>query len=221
MFTGIVQSVGHIASISTHGGDRQLGIDLGSLEAVAVACGDSIAVNGVCLTAVAFDGNTFIVDVSTETLNLTTLGKLKEGGRVNLELALTPSARLGGHLVSGHVDATGEVVARHQDARSECFSVHVPGALSHYIAAKGSICVEGVSLTVNSIEEDVFSVSIVPHTLSVTTLGACQPGGRVNIEIDVIARYLERLLSRLSPATQSDAISEDFLRNTGFIATGN
>lgn len=146
MFTGIVQSVGHITSIATKGGDRQLGVHLGSLDIATIALGDSIAVNGVCLTAVKFADNTFLADVSVETLNLTTLGALQQGSRVNLELALMPTSRLGGHLVSGHVDARGEIIARHPDARSERFTVRVPTSLSRYIAAKGSVCVEGLAL---------------------------------------------------------------------------
>lgn len=221
MFTGIVQSVGHIVSISSKGRDRQLRVDLGSLQAKTMQRGDSIAVNGACLTAVGFEGNTFIADVSVETLERTTLGKLIQGSRVNLETALTLSTRLGGHLVSGHVDGTAEVLERHSDARSERFTLLAPESLSHYIASKGSICVEGVSLTVNSIEKNIFSVNIVPHTLAMTNLGDCVPGAMVNLEIDVIARYLERLLSRDFDPDNTPAIGEAFLRQTGFIATGD
>ena len=160
--------------------------------------GDSIAVNGVCLTAIELSGNVFTADLSLETLNLTTLGNLQQGDCVNIELALTPSSRLGGHLVSGHVDGVGRIVARQTDARSERFSIAAPEKLCRYIAAKGSICVEGISLTVNAIEANAFSVNIVPHTLAMTTLGDAVVGTEVNLEIDVIARYLERLLQSTS-----------------------
>ena len=198
MFTGIVQSLGHITSIAHRCGDCQLGIDLSSLGDQKVARGDSIAVNGVCLTAVDFEGESFLADVSVETLAITTLGELKLGSRVNLELALTLGSRLGGHLVSGHIDGIGEVVSRCADARSERFTFRIPVSLSRYIAVKGSICVEGISLTVNTIEKDYFSVNIVPHTLQTTTLDKHVVGTRVNLEADIIARYLERLSSAQS-----------------------
>ena len=221
MFTGIIQSVGHIVAISKMGRDRQLRVDLGSLDAKTMQPGDSIAVNGACLTAIGFEGNTFFADVSVETLELTTLGKLIQDSRVNLELAVTPSSRLGGHLVSGHVDGTAEILERRRDARSERFTLRAPESLSHYIASKGSICVQGVSLTVNSVDKNTFSVNIVPHTLAMTNLGDCAPGTMVNLEIDVIARYLERLLTRNFNPDSTPAISEAFLRQTGFIDTGD
>ena len=194
MFTGIIQSVGQIAGSVDKGQDKQLTIDVGDLSMNDISQGDSIAVNGVCLTAVAFSGNTFAADVSVETLRLTTLGALQQGSKVNLELALTPSSRLGGHLVSGHVDGVGEVLDRRADARSERFTIRAPKQLMRYIAAKGSVCVQGISLTVNTTDTDTFSVNIVPHTLQMTNLGECRAGSQVNLEIDVIARYLERLL---------------------------
>ena len=195
MFTGIVQSLGRITSIVHHNGDCQLGVDLGSLGSQKVARGDSIAVNGVCLTAIDFEGESFLADVSVETLAMTTLGVLKRGSQVNLELALTLRSRLGGHLVSGHIDGIGEVVSRRADARSERFTFHAPASLSRYITAKGSICIEGVSLTVNTVQEDNFSVNVVPHTLQTTNLDERAAGTRVNLEVDIIARYLARLSS--------------------------
>lgn len=195
MFTGIIQSVGKIEAIEDTGGDRTFSIDLGDLNVSDIALGDSVAISGVCLTAVAFDGNSFKADVSTETLSVTTMGELSVGDQVNLELALTPTTRLGGHMVSGHVDGVGQVVDRYQDGRSERIDISAPPALSRYIAAKGSICVDGVSLTVNEVSGDRFGVNIIPHTVEQTNLGRCQAGVRVNLEIDVIARYLERLLT--------------------------
>jgi riboflavin synthase len=221
VFTGIVQSVGRIVSISNMGRDRQLKVDLGSLDAKTMQPGDSIAVDGACLTAIGFDANTFIADVSVETLKMTTLGKLTPESRVNLEPALTPSSRLGGHLVSGHVDGTSEILERHHEARSEHFTIRAPESLCHYIASKGSVCVQGVSLTVNNVDKDTFSVNIVPHTLAMTNLGDCVPGTIVNLEIDVIARYLERLLNRDFNSDSTPAVSEAFLRQAGFIDTGD
>ncbi|MGB1009267.1 MAG: riboflavin synthase [Thiolinea sp.] len=194
MFTGIIQAVGNIASMQAKGGDMRLGIATGKLDMADVALGDSIAVNGVCLTVIAMDGANFSADVSRETLSLTSLGQLKQGSPVNLEKALTLATRLGGHLVSGHVDGLGEVMSRHDDARSVRFSLRAPDVLAKYISAKGSICVDGTSLTVNKVDGAVFELNIVPHTLQETIMGGYRPGAKVNLEVDVIARYLERLL---------------------------
>jgi len=204
MFTGIIQSVGQLVStesIATDSGvgersnDRKMTFDLGTLNPADIAIGDSVATSGVCLTAVAIDGNKMVVDVSAETLAFTTLGELTAGDAVNLELALRADSRLGGHMVSGHVDGVGEVVSRTAEARSERLEFSVPSELARYVAAKGSVCIEGVSLTVNEVEGSLFTVNLIPHTLTETNLDRCQPGTRVNIEIDVVARYLERLLS--------------------------
>ncbi|MEM7292097.1 MAG: riboflavin synthase [Pseudomonadota bacterium] len=221
MFTGIIQTLGSVKGIQPRGDDCQLQIDVGGLSLADIALGDSIAVNGVCLTAVAFGENHFFADVSVETLQLTTIGDLQTGDRVNLELALTPVSRLGGHLVSGHVDGIGEVLSRRPDARSERYSIRVPNSLSHYVAPKGSICVDGISLTVNSIESDVFSVNIVPHTQERTTLGDRAVGDKVNIEIDLLARYLERLLHRQESWPGEGGITETLLRESGFIKAGD
>ena len=193
MFTGIVQAVGRIAVRETRGSDARLVIDAGALDLADVGLGDSIAVAGVCLTVVAIDGARWTADVSAETLDLTTLGALAVGDGVNLEKALRLADRLGGHLVSGHVDGVGHVVAVEDDGGSQRWTFRVPVPLARYIAAKGSICVDGVSLTVNSIAPDAFGVTLIPHTLAVTTFGARTKGDPVNLEVDLVARYLERL----------------------------
>ena len=196
MFTGIVQAVGRIEERIEHGsGDVSLVVATGTIDAAGIAIGDSICVSGVCLTAVEVTPAGFRTDVSAESLARTTLGDLAAGGHVNLETALTPETRLGGHLVSGHVDGIAEVVARWDDARSVRFEVRVPEGLARYIAEKGSVCVDGTSLTVNGVRGAVFDVNIVPHTLAATTLGDLAPGSAVNIEVDQIARYVERLLA--------------------------
>lgn len=194
MFTGIVEALGSVAQLEQRGGDVRLTIDTGGLDIADVALGDSIAVNGVCLTVVALPGNGFVADVSQETLDFTTAGQWRAGTPVNLERALMAQSRLGGHIVSGHVDGVGEVVSRHPDARSERFRLRAPAALARYIAHKGSITVDGVSLTVNRVEGAEFELNIIPHTQAVTVIGGYGPGTRVNLEVDVIARYLERLL---------------------------
>jgi len=193
MFTGIVQAVGRIAVRETRGSDARLVIDAGSLDLGDVGCGDSIAVAGVCLTVVAIDGASWTADVSAETLALTTLGALAVGDGVNLEKALRLADRLGGHLVSGHVDGVGRIIGVENDGGSQRWTFRVPASLARYIAAKGSICVDGVSLTVNSIAPDAFGVTLIPHTLAVTTFGTRTTGDPVNLEVDLVARYLERL----------------------------
>ncbi len=217
MFTGIIQAVGRIAAIEKHGGDARLRIDTGTLDMSDVQLGDSIAVSGVCLTALECGANAFSADVSSETLTRTTLGSLRTGSRVNLEKALTPASRLGGHLVSGHVDGVGEVTERSADARSVRFRIQAPAALARYIAAKGSICLDGVSLTVNVVDGAQFELNIVPHTLQATTLDEYQPGRRVNLEVDLIARYLERLLLGDRAADTGTTITHAFLAEHGFI----
>ena len=194
MFTGIIEAVGEVAELQSRGGDVQLRILTGKLDLGDVALGDSIAVNGVCLTAVALPGDGFLADVSRETLSLTSLGQLQAGSRVNLEKALTLAARLGGHLVSGHVDGLGTVVERQDDARSVRLVIEAPDDLARYIAHKGSITVDGTSLTVNAVDGGRFTLNIVPHTLQETIMGDYRVGQRVNLEVDLVARYLERLL---------------------------
>ncbi|MBQ0798834.1 MAG: riboflavin synthase [Porticoccaceae bacterium] len=194
MFTGIIESIGSINSTQQRGGDLRLSINTGTLNLDDVQLGDSIAVNGVCLTVVELPGDGFVADVSMETINSTAVGAWASGQRVNLEKALALSARLGGHIVSGHVDGVGTVASRETDARSERFRLKVPVALARYIAHKGSITIDGTSLTVNVVEGDEFEVNIVPHTIAHTIMGDYQAGTEVNLEVDVIARYLERLL---------------------------
>jgi riboflavin synthase len=194
MFTGIIQATGSIARLEPRGGDLRISIDAGKLPLADVALGDSIAVSGVCLTVVEKAAQGFRADVSGETLRLTTLGGMVVNDPVNLEKALTLATRLGGHLVSGHVDGVGEVTARRADSRSVRFIIQAPDALARYIAVKGSICVDGVSLTVNGVDGAAFELNIVPHTLAETTLEGWHPGRKVNLEVDLVARYLERLL---------------------------
>jgi len=194
MFTGIIQATGRIRARRGGGGDVRLEIRSDGLEFSAVGAGDSIAVNGVCLTAIELGPDWFAADCSVETLNLTTLGGLDDRARLNLEKALVAGQPLGGHLVSGHVDGIGRCVSRRADARSVRFEFELPRELVRYVARKGSICIDGVSLTVNDVSGDRFGVNIVPHTLAATNIGDVVPGTTVNIEVDVIARYLEQLL---------------------------
>lgn len=193
MFTGIIQSVGEIQSIQDLGGDRRVAILPGTLKFADVGLGDSIAVSGICLTVVEKTADSFQADVSHETLSLTTAGDWSAGSSVNLEKSLTLATPLGGHLVSGHVDGVAVVQSRHDDARSTRLVISLPPNLARYVARKGSIAVDGVSLTVNDVSADSFSVNIVPHTLQQTTMCSYDTGARVNLEIDTVARYLERL----------------------------
>lgn len=194
MFTGIIEAVGEITSVEKRGGDVRLRVKTNDLDLADVSLGDSIATNGVCLTVIELPGDGYVADVSVETLSLTTVGNWQEGTPVNLEKALTPQTRLGGHMVSGHVDGIGEVVSRHPDARSERFVLRAPAEFAKYIAHKGSITVDGTSLTVNKVNGCDFELNIVPHTLEKTVMGTYQSGSKVNLEVDLIARYLERLL---------------------------
>lgn len=194
MFTGIIEGVGRLAARETLGGDVRFTFYVGSLPFDSVQLGESIAVNGVCLTVIAFDAQTFQADASTETLGLTTLGRLAEGAVINLERAMRPTDRLGGHLVSGHVDGLGQVLSIQEDARAQRWRFAAPEALRRYIAKKGSICVDGVSLTVNGVDEEGFEVALIPHTVSHTAFAASTVGSAVNLEIDLVARYVERLL---------------------------
>ncbi len=194
MFTGIIQAIGEVAAMQPSGGDLRLRVQTGKLDLSDVALGDSICTNGACLTVIELPGDGYWADVSVETLNFTTLGDLKPGSKVNLEKALTPASRLGGHIVSGHVDGVGEVVSLEEDARSIRFVLRAPDELAKYIAHKGSITVDGTSLTVNAVNGAEFDLNIIPQTMAETVFGDYQPGTRVNLEVDVIARYLERLV---------------------------
>jgi len=214
MFTGIIQSVGTIASISPQGGDARLSINVGDLDLTQSALGDSIAVNGVCLTAIELGKKQFSADVSNETLSLTSLKNISVGSDVNLEKALTLNTALGGHIVSGHVDGQAELMIMQTDGRSMRYEFEAPIELAKYIAEKGSITIDGASLTVNKIEKARFGINIVPHTLENTIFKHYVTGTKVNIEVDIIARYLERLL-------KSDESNDDSLLATltqsGFI----
>lgn len=195
MFTGLIEGVGTLAAREMRGGDARLRIDAGTLPFADAALGESIAVNGVCLTVAAFDARGFDADASRETLALTTLGELAIGRALNLERAMRPDGRLGGHLVSGHVDGVGRVLHHWDDGRAQRWQFEVPAHLRRYVAAKGSICVDGVSLTVNAIDDQGFEVALVPHTLQHTAFARTAIGDPVNLEIDLVARYVERLLS--------------------------
>lgn len=212
MFTGIIAAVGQLKSLESRGGDIRLHIDPAKLDLADVKLGDSIAVNGVCLTVVEMAENHLQFDVSQETLQRTSLGQLKTGSEANLEKALAVGDRLGGHFVSGHVDGLGEVISKTASARSWQYRIKVPADLARYIAEKGSITIDGVSLTVNGIFEGGFDINIIPHTLDETIIKHYQTGTKVNLEVDLIARYLERLL----PQTDG-SISRDFLTQQGYI----
>jgi riboflavin synthase len=196
MFTGIIVATGRISSLTEKGGDLELGIDAGALDLGRVAIGDSVSVQGACLTVTRKQGACFYADVSRETMAKTTLGVLKPGSKVNLEPSLRAGDALGGHWVSGHVDTVGKLRALVQDARSWRLEFELPASLMRFVAPKGSICVNGVSLTVNKVDGRRFDVNIIPHTLQVTTLGELEIDDGVNIEIDVIARYLDRLMTK-------------------------
>jgi len=218
MFTGIIEAIGSIHAMTPKGGDVRVYVSTGKLDLADVKLGDSIAVNGVCLTAVELPGDGFWADVSRETLARTAFVDLKTGSRVNLEKALTPTSRLGGHLVSGHVDGVGEIVAREDNARAVQFRIRAPRELARYIALKGSITVDGTSLTVNAVNGAELELTIVPHTLAETIMADYRPGRRVNLEVDLLARYLERLLLGDKAAEpSSNGISEAFLAEHGYL----
>lgn len=196
MFTGIIEAIGQVRALQARAGDLRLCIGSGNLDMHDVALGESIAVNGVCLTVVAFSADHFEADVSNETLRCTTLGELQVDAPVNLERAMRADGRFGGHIVSGHVDGVGEVRSITAESRSQIWRFRVPAALSRYIAEKGSVCIDGTSLTVNAVEGDEFEVNLVPHTVTHTRFHTLMSGARVNIEVDLIARYVERLRTR-------------------------
>lgn len=218
MFTGIIQSLGNVVAIEHKQGDLRLKVSSPDFDWSDVALGDSIATNGVCLTAVELDGKSFVADVSVETLDNTTLADWQLGKRVNLEKALMPSSRLGGHIVSGHVDGVGKVVSRKAEARSERFLLEAPTELAKYIAHKGSITVDGTSLTVNAVEGNRFDLNIVPHTIDHTVIGDYQVGTSVNLEVDVLARYLERLMlgQNAAESHSESTLTESFLSENGY-----
>lgn len=219
MFTGIVEAVGTITGLQPKGGDLRLRVQTGKLDLADVKLGDSIATNGVCLTVVELTGDGFWADLSRETLAHTRFETLGVGEAVNLEKALMPSSRLGGHIVTGHVDGIGELVERNDDARSIRLRIRAPQALARYIAAKGSVTVDGVSLTVNAVDGREFELNIVPHTAAETIIAGYGPGSRVHLEIDIVARYLERLLQfgpRETAEPQQGGLTLDKLAEYGF-----
>lgn len=214
MFAGIVKGRGSVLQASDRGGDRTLTIGFDGVPLGSIAPGDSVAVNGVCLTATACDDGSFSADVSAETLSVTTLGGLASGDRVNLESSLRLGDPIDGHLVYGHVDGIGRVIGMSEEARSMRLTIEVPGALGRYIAPKGSVAVDGVSLTVNGVEGRRFDVNVIPHTREVTTISGYAPGAPVNIEVDMIARYLERLAQRVEPGIDIETLQRhDFIDN--------
>ena len=217
MFTGIIEAIGEVTELKPQGGDLRVRVKSGKLDLSDVQLGDSIATNGVCLTVVDLPGDGYWADVSAETMDVTSVKGWKQGDRVNLEKALTPQTRLGGHIVSGHVDGIGEVVWRKKEARAERFRLRAPDNLAKYIAHKGSITVDGTSLTVNAVDGAEFELTIVPHTLQETIMGGYGAGTHVNLEVDLIARYLERLLLG-DKAAQPDSggLTMEFLAQHGF-----
>ncbi len=215
MFTGLIEEVGAVRQMRRSGDGARITVAT-ALPMEEITLGESIAVNGVCLTVVSFGSGSFAADVSPESLERSTLGELSAGAPVNLERALRLSDRLGGHLVSGHIDGVATVVERRQDRNAVRFTFRVPDALSRYLVEKGSVAVDGISLTVNEVGEETFGLAVIPHTLAVTTLKDLRPGGRVNIETDLIAKYVERLLGK-SPSSGASSIDLRFLANNGFL----
>lgn len=212
MFTGIIKAIGKVAKMEQQGGDLRLTITSADFPWKEFAVGESISVNGVCLTAVEFLGNGFVADLSAETTKVTALANLAEGSRVNLEPSVSLGERLGGHLVSGHIDCVGQIKTRETDARSVRLVIGIPAEYSRYIARKGSVCIDGVSLTVNEVSDNTFGVNIIPHTADVTIIGDYRTGIEVNIEVDLLARYVERLLTSGDEST----ITEEYLRAHGY-----
>ncbi len=217
MFTGIIETMGKVTAIDHRGDDIALTVHSTVLDFSDVNQGDSIAVNGVCLTTVTVSEQQFSADVSVETLARTTFRDLKVGTVVNLEKALTLQSRLGGHLVSGHIDGVGEVLSLQDDGRSVRFRIRAPKGLAKYIAEKGSICIEGISLTVNAVDDSEFEVNIVPHTMEETTMHYFKTGTRVNLEVDLLARYLERLLTGEAALPQAGRVTPALLKEYGFV----
>lgn len=216
MFTGIIETTGRIASLTQQSAEWRLVIDTGQLDLGDVRIGDSIAVSGCCLTVVELGDQSFSADVSNESMRCTNLGTLQTGGRVNLEKAMRADSRFGGHIVSGHVDGVGELVSSEPEGKSLKLTFAAPDELARYIAPKGSICIDGTSLTVNTVDANRFSINVIPHTQDETVIGAYGIGQPVNLEVDIIARYLERLMS--GDAQPAGGVSKDFLQQHGFAA---
>lgn len=218
MFTGIIEAVGSISAVHINTQGARIVVSTGSLDMSDVKLGDSIATNGICLTVVAFDSSSFSADVSNETLTRTGFVYYKAGQRVNLEKAMLPTTRFGGHMVSGHVDTLSEIVAIERDGNSIHYWISMPVSLAAYIAEKGSVSIDGTSLTVNSLAEDKFRLTIVPHTTGQTIISSYQVGSKVNVEVDLIARYIERLLTHKTPAqSPPSGVTHELLARSGFI----
>ncbi len=216
MFTGLIEDLGTVRELRKNADSVRLTVATG-FPMSELELGESIAVNGICLTVVAFGDGLFSADVSPETVSRSTLSALASGSRVNLERALRFGARLGGHLVSGHVDAVGTVVALVRDGNAYRFTFRLPAEVNRYVVEKGSVAIDGISLTVNSVSEETFSVAIIPHTLEATTLKDRQVGSQVNIETDIIGKYVERLLGRAPGGETRSAVDLDFLAKHGFL----
>ncbi len=216
MFTGIIETIGKIKNIEKNDTDARFLVQTSGLDLTDVAVGDSICVNGVCLTVTSLPGDGFWTDVSGETLMRTTLSDLEINSPVNLEKSLLPTTRMGGHLVSGHVDGVGEVMEKNNAGRSVQFQIQVPETLAKYIAEKGSVCIDGVSLTINRVVAATLEINIIPHTLQETIIGSYAVGQNVNIEVDIIARYLERLLIGDSTSESMPTITLELLKRHGY-----
>jgi riboflavin synthase len=217
MFTGIIEATGRIRGLQQIESEWRLTVDAGELDLGDVKLGDSIAVNGCCLTVVEFNAGSFSADVSNETMDCTTLGSLKQGSRVNLEKAMLVTSRFGGHIVSGHVDGVGELVSAKADGKSQRLTFQVPANLWKYIAAKGSICIDGTSLTVNEVQGERFSINVIPHTQEETIIGDYSAAQKVNLEVDLVARYLERLMTAGEIGNTDTAVDKNFLAEHGFV----
>ena len=218
MFTGIIESLGKVESLQSVGGDVRLRIGT-SLDMSDVHLGDSIATNGICLTVIEWGENWYAADVSRESLNRTTLGTWKVGQRVNVEKAMLPTTRFGGHIVSGHVDAVGEITVVREDARSIYYEVTAPAEIAKYLAEKGSVTVDGISLTINHLRGNVISLNLIPHTAERTNIGTWKTGAKVNLEVDVLARYIERLMlgDKAAEVKGQSKLSMAFLAENGFL----
>ncbi|MGE4317097.1 riboflavin synthase [Acinetobacter sp. ANC 4216] len=218
MFTGIIESLGKVESLQSVGGDVRLRIGT-DLDMSDVHLGDSIATNGICLTVIEWGENWYAADVSRESLNRTTLGTWKVGQPVNVEKAMLPTTRFGGHIVSGHVDAVGEITLVREDARSIYYEVTAPAEIAKYLAEKGSVTVDGISLTINHLRGNIISLNLIPHTAERTNIGTWKTGAKVNLEVDVLARYIERLMlgDKAADTTEQSKISMAFLAENGFL----
>ncbi len=218
MFTGIIESLGKVKSLQSVGGDVRISIHT-DLDMSDVHLGDSIATNGICLTVIAWGDNWYSADVSRESLNRTTLSNWKVGQAVNVEKAMLPTTRFGGHIVSGHVDAVGEITQVRSDARSLYFEVTAPVEIAKYLAEKGSVTVDGISLTINHLRGNILSLNLIPHTAERTNIGTWQVGQKVNLEVDILARYIERLLlgDKAAEHNKQSKLSMEFLAENGFL----